>query len=98
MRIVTLACVLLAGLAFSQAPGYGSFMYVYDGGSPIDVGYYGAPCVADWNGDGAKDLVLGIFTSGNIRFYANENTNDSPVLSGYSNLQADGTTITLPSG
>jgi len=28
-------------------------------GKPIDVGYNSAPCVADWNGDGLPDLVVG---------------------------------------
>ena len=67
-------------------------------GTPIDVGNYGAPCIADWNGDGNKDMILGIFASGNIRFYANENTNDSPVFNSFTSLKADGATITLPCG
>lgn len=90
--------VLALGMCLAQAPSYDPYNYMYSNGSAIDVGYYGAPCIADWNGDGAKDMVLGIFTSGNIRFYANENTNDSPVFNSYQNLQADGVNITLPSG
>lgn len=98
MRMLPVLLVLAVGLCIAQAPEYGSPMYMECAGTAIDVGYYGAPCIADWNGDGNKDMILGIFTSGNIRFYANENTNDSPVFNSYTSLKADGTTITLPSG
>ena len=98
MKALILIVVLVAASCLAQAPSYDPFLYMYCNGSQIDVGYYGAPCVADWNGDGSKDMVLGIFTSGNIRFYENENTNDSPVFNSFSNLQADGVAITLPYG
>ena len=98
MKLQILLALLVVGLCFAQAPAYQSYYYQECAGAVIDVGYYGAPCIADWNGDGNKDMVLGIFTSGNIRFYANENTNDSPVFNSYSNIQADGSAITLPSG
>ncbi len=98
MKILAFPVLLAIGLCLAQAPVYQSFMYMESGGTPIDVGYYGAPCITDWNGDGNKDMILGIFTSGNIRFYANENTNDSPVFNSFSSLKADGVTSTLPSG
>lgn len=90
--------LLGAFLCYADSPAYEPFLYMYSAGSPIDVGYYGAPCIADWNGDGNKDMILGIFSNGNIRFYANENTNDSPVFNSYSDLQAGGVVITLPYG
>lgn len=98
MKFTLFFTVLAAAMCLAQAPSYDPFMYMHCGGSVIDVGYYGAPSVADWNNDGAKDMVLGIFSNGNIRFYANENTNDSPVFNTYSNLQAGGVDITLPYG
>jgi len=98
VRISFVLMVFALGVCMAQAPSYDPFSYMYCNGVQIDVGYYGAPCVADWNGDGTKDMVLGVFTSGNIRFYANENTNDSPVFNSYSNIKADGVAITLPSG
>ncbi len=98
MKILLMLVVMATGLCIAQAPEYQSYYYQQCAGTAIDVGYYGAPCVADWNGDGEKDMVLGIFTGGNIRFYENENTNDSPVFNSYTTLKADGTTIVLPSG
>lgn len=92
-----LVLLLLCGGAFA-APMFDNPTQVYAGGSVIDVGYYAAPCVADWNGDGLKDLILGEFSLGKIRYYGNEDSNDSPVFSGYSYLQADGVDITLPYG
>jgi hypothetical protein len=72
--------------------------YVQCNGSNIDVGYYGAPAIADWDGDGVKDMILGQFSYGNIRFYKNVGTNASPLFTSYSMLQADGSNITLPYG
>jgi len=98
MRLMIIPVILSAAFCFADAPSYEPFVYMYSGGSPIDVGYYGAPCIADWNGDGNKDMVIGIFSYGNIWFYANDNTNDSPVFNSYSALQADGVPIALPYG
>lgn len=98
MKTALILSVFAAYACLAEAPTYDPPVYMYSGGAIIDVGYYGAPCITDWNGDGNKDMILGIFTSGNIRFYANENTNDSPVFNTFSNLQADGVPITLPYG
>ncbi|MCK5130624.1 MAG: hypothetical protein KAR40_00550 [Candidatus Sabulitectum sp.] len=98
MRFLPILMLLAAGLCMAQAPAYQSYLYMECAGAQIDVGYYGAPCIANWSDDVNKDMILGVFTGGRIRFYANENTNDSPVFNSYSNLKADGTTITLPSG
>jgi len=71
---------------------------VYDAGVPIDVGYYGAPVMFDWNLDGNKDLICGQFTSGYIRFYPNIGPDSAPEFSGFSYMEASGSIITLPSG
>ena len=80
------------------APSFGPLSWIEASGNRIDVGYYGAPCIADWDEDGLKDLILGQFTDGKIRFYANSGSNDSPIFTGYSFIQSDGADIKLPSG
>jgi hypothetical protein len=48
-------------------------------GKPIDteVGH-AAPCVADFDGDGVNDLLVGQFGDGVLWFYKNLGTNASP--------------------
>lgn len=72
---------------------------VTSGGSPITLAVgHANPLVVDWNGDGLKDLMVGQYSGGKIRFYQNNDSNDSPVFDGYSYLQADGIDISVSSG
>jgi len=90
--------LLGAGLAMAWTPVWQPSYQLMCAGTFIDVGYYAAPCVVDWDGDGLKDLVLGQFASGNIRFYKNEGTNSAPIFNSYTLINADGSPITLPYG
>jgi hypothetical protein len=54
--------------------------------------------MADWNIDGAKDLVLGQFDSGKIRLYLNQSSDTAPAFNGYTFFQSGGVDITLPYG
>lgn len=85
-------------LAMAVTPRFEGPYPILDGGVPIDVGYYGSPVMFDWDGDGAKDLVCGQFTSGMIRYYRNIGPDSAPLFNGYEFMQASGSTITLPSG
>ena len=91
---------VMTGLCMAQVPQYQAGEDILCAGVGIDVGRYGSPCVADWNGDGVKDLLIGLFQVtpdlGKIRFYANDGTNDAPVFNSYTELKADGVTIALP--
>lgn len=98
MRKVVSAVILLSGFVMAGAPIFGSYSWIEATGGRIDVGYYGAPCIVDWDGDGLKDLVLGQFSSGKIRFYVNSGSNDSPAFTAYSYIQSSGVDITLPYG
>jgi len=48
-------------------------------GSVLEVGSFAAPSVADWNGDGKKDLLVGD-GEGYIHLYLNISTNGEPQL------------------
>jgi hypothetical protein len=87
-----------AALAAAAPPVFGAPSMLTANGVTIDVGYYGAPCVTDWDGDGLKDLVLGQFDQGKIRIYLNSGTNSSPVFTSFSFMQSGGVDITLPYG
>src|ERR1019366_354195 len=63
----------------------------------FDVGTYAIPCVADWNGDGRKDLLVGYQTAGKIALYLNTGSDANPVFTTSVNLQAGGVDIYLPS-
>ena len=63
----------------------------------LDVGTYAIPCVADWNGDGRKDLLVGYQTAGKIALYLNTGSDANPVFTTSVNLQAGGVDIYLPS-
>ncbi len=90
--------LLLTAMAVSSPFTFDTPYYLQCAGTTIDVQYYGAPCVVDWDGDGLKDLITGQFYYGNIRFYKNEGTNESPVFNSFAYLQADGANITMGYG
>jgi hypothetical protein len=52
------------------------------GGVPIkvDAPGYACPSWFDWDGDGKKDLLVGQFAKGNIRFFKNEGGDGLPQL------------------
>jgi len=66
-------------------------------GVSLDVGTYAIPCVADWNGDGRKDLLVGYQTAGKVALFLNSGSDASPVFTTSVNLQAGGADIYLPS-
>lgn len=66
---------------------------LYAGTALMDAGDYAIPCVADWNGDGRKDLLVGYRYADKIAVFLNIGTDTQPVLTNSYNLQAGGADI-----
>jgi hypothetical protein len=63
----------------------------------VSVGHL-VPCVADWNGDGLNDLIVGQFSQGKVKLFVNTGSAEEPVLEDAGFMQAGGAEITLPAG
>lgn len=100
MRYVTVAVILAAAaVTLADLPTFNSPFFVQAGGTDLVVNSsIPDPCVVDWDGDGVKDLVIGQFASGKIRFYQNSGTNAVPAFTGFSYIQAGGVDITMAYG
>jgi hypothetical protein len=71
-------------------------------GQDIDdhnLGHF-VPTVADWNGDGKKDLIVGSFAGepGNVRLYLNIGADADPKFGKPAFLEANGQPIKLTGG
>jgi len=97
-QFVLIAAAILAPLTLGVTPSFVGPKLVGDAGVPIDVGYYGAPTMYDWNHDGAKDLILGQYDYGKIRLYLNIGPDTAPYFNGYTFFEAGDSEITLPYG
>ena len=65
----------------------------------IAVDAYSVPSLADFNGDGLLDLLVGEKTAGGegkVRVYLNGGTAAEPVFSDFSYVQADGAELAVP--
>jgi hypothetical protein len=72
---------------------------VQAGGADLAVDSYSVPALADWNNDGAPDLVVGEKTAagqGKVRVYLNTGSAASPVLDTYFYAQSDGADLVVP--
>lgn len=68
---------------------------VVDQYGPIDVGWYAAPCLYDWNGDGLLDLLIG--TAHNvILWWKNTGTQQEYIFDYQGFVEADGSRIETP--
>ncbi|MCY2995097.1 MAG: FG-GAP-like repeat-containing protein [Planctomycetota bacterium] len=76
-----LLCGGQAGLRF-EIPTFAAPAALQTDGGDLQVGSYSVPSLADWNGDGLLDLIVGEKTAageGKLRIYLNSGTNPAPV-------------------
>ena len=89
---------LSQSITSGDPPSFEPGVRIKDGNGDIGAGtmvMYSAPHVVDWNDDGNKDLLIGIFLGGNVLLYLNEGTNNSPAFTTSSKIQADGNDLSV---
>lgn len=79
-----------------EAPDFEGQLYAQDDGSDLLVpSVRSSPHVLDFDHDGKKDVLTGN-TNGELVFYSNVGTDETPIFSGYYLVEADSVTIDLP--
>jgi FG-GAP-like repeat len=73
MTLKSLSTILVVGLGIGCSSEFQPPTRLKAGGVPVRVDDpgYAAPCRADIDGDGQKDLLVGQFSGGAIRVYKN---------------------------
>jgi len=99
MKLWLLVIIVLSMSVSSAALDYLTPTQIHADGSPIELSIgHANPLVTDWNEDGLKDLLVGQYSGGRIRYYINQGSNAAPVFGSFSYMQADGNTISVSSG
>lgn len=97
MKPITLICgflFLFAGPLKADIPDLEPGVKIKNGAIDLKVKYTSCPTVADWNNDGAKDLVVSQETNGNVYLFLNQGTDLNPVFNGGSTIKSAGAPIT----
>ena len=63
----------------------------------VEIGH-AAPLVADWDGDGVRDLLVGQFQGGHLRIYRKVGTDTEPRFAGFEKLRTGKELASVPSG
>jgi hypothetical protein len=85
-------------LVYAAVPSFHAPTKIQADGADIVVDSISDPFMVDWDGDGVKDLLVGQYTYGKVRFYKNTGTNEAPVFTFSYFLKADGVDISLSYG
>ncbi|MDP2361667.1 MAG: VCBS repeat-containing protein [bacterium] len=97
-RLLSLLVLCTPALAAAR---FGPVETVLADGVPLAVNGYAIPDLADWNGDGRPDLLVGegggAAPQSKIRLYLNQGGPGAPLFSNWTYLQAAGADIVQPS-
>jgi hypothetical protein len=94
----TLAALPAAG-ADAAAPMLAEPMQVMADGKPINVDIgHASPSLADVDGDGKPELLVGQFGDGKLRIYPNQGTASEPRFASFTWFKAGGAEGKVPSG
>ena len=95
MRRLILGVLVMTGVTVAGAAEFAAPVRLSGGGQAVRVESpgYAAPCWADIDGDGKKDLLVGQFNGGKIRVYRNLGENK---LAAGQWLQAEGQVAEVP--
>ena len=96
----TLVALALLGFALAAPAGdLAPAVKVTAEGGPIDVEVgHAAPCFADIDGDGLRDLLVGQFGGGKLRIYPNVGKAGRPSFKGHVWMKAGGALGSVPHG
>jgi hypothetical protein len=98
--LLTLASLLLpAAGASAEPPELEQGVKIEANGEAIEVrvGHL-VPVVVDLDEDGKKDLLVGQFLQGKIRYYRNVGSDEKPVFTEFEYVKAGGSDISVPAG
>ncbi len=105
IRVVTIAVVPSVAMAATPPanpgldPELNPPVRIEAGGKPIDTAVgHAAPSVADFDGDGIPDLLVGQFGEGKLWIFRNEGTAAAPKLAAGKLFQDGADTGRVPSG
>lgn len=95
-----LIAVAIPLLAAEEKKELAAPVHLLAAGKPLDVQRQGhaAPFVADLDGDGLPDLLVGQFHEGRLRVYRNVGSKGKPRFDAFTWLQADGKLASVPVG
>ncbi len=79
--------ILFLNTGLEEAPEFAAGTDLYAGSSALYVGNNATPAVIDYNGDGAKDLMVGN-AAGQIAVYLNQGSDAVPVLAATAQILA----------
>lgn len=85
-------------LAIVSGDGLSTPFCAQAGGQPIDVGGHAAPLLADFDGDGHEDLLVGQNRGGGLLLYPNRGRCGAPQFDAGEIVLAGGVAASVPPG